>query len=101
MSILHRKINILFFILISLILTDIILTFIFVTFFGATEINPLCINFNYFIIVKILVSVIYIIGMYKLQTIPYWKIFIYINIIIYGGLLIFNLLGVVLNFKSF
>jgi hypothetical protein len=78
----------------SLIGIDIILTILCVGFFGASEINPLCFNFTYFILVKTFVSIIGIIILYNLRNIFYWNIFLKINIIIYSGLLIFNLYGI-------
>ena len=85
-------------ILSTLIGADIILTILFVSFFGATEINPLCQDFGIFMTIKIAISILCIYTMVKIQDMPYWNYFIIISILIYTGLLIFNLLGVVQNF---
>lgn len=77
---------------------DILLTFIFVSFFNAIEINPLCNNFNQFILIKIFISIIGIYIINKLQTIPYFKYFILFLIFIYLNVLLFNLQGIVQNF---
>ena len=80
-------------ILIILISLDIILTFIFVTFYEATEINPLCYNFIYFMIIKIIVSVIGLYILSKFKRVPYWSF--YILIYLYGIALIFNLKDII------
>ena len=85
-------------ILSTLIGLDIILTILFVSFFDAIEINPLCQNFEIFMIIKILLSIICIYIITKLQNIPYWKYFIITIISIYAGLLIFNISGIIQNF---
>lgn len=87
--------NGMFAILVSLITIDIVLTNLFVIFFGAAEINPLCINFSTFMIIKIIVSIVLLYITYKIKTIPYWIVFIVILIIIYTGLLLFNLNSIV------
>jgi hydrogenase/urease accessory protein HupE len=79
---------------------DIILTILFVGFFGATEINPMCFNFIDFMLVKILISVVGIVILYHLRNIPMWKYLIFINILIYGGLLVFNLYNVIRFFMG-
>ena len=87
--------NILFIILILLISIDIILTNLFVIFYNAIEINPLCISFLSFMIIKIIVSIILLYISYKIKTTPGWIIFIIFLIILYSGLLFFNLNGIV------
>ena len=85
-------------ILTTLIGLDIGLTILFVTQFNATEINPLCLNFVQFMIIKIIISTIGLVTLYKIRTTPGWSIFVGILISIYGILLTFNLYGVVTEF---
>ena len=83
--------NTLFVILILLITIDIILTNIFVIFYNAIEINPICISFLSFMIIKIVVSIILLCISYKIKSTPGWIIFIIFLTILYSGLLYFNL----------
>ena len=87
--------NIVFLILTLLITIDIILTNFFIIFYNAIEINPFCISFLSFMIIKIVVSIILLYISYKIKSIPCWIFFIIILIIIYGGLFFFNLNNVV------
>ena len=83
--------NTIFVILVSLIALDIILTNLFVIFYNAIEINPLCISFLSFMIIKIVLSIILLYITYKIKSTPYWIIFIIFLISIYSSLLYFNL----------
>ena len=87
--------TIIFGMLILLITLDIILTILFVTFFGATEINPLCYNFELFMLIKIIASIIGLYLLYQLRNIQFWIIPIITLILIYGRLLIFNVGGII------
>ena len=87
--------NTIFIILVSLITIDIILTNIFVIFYNAMEINPLCVSFTLFMIIKIIVSFILLYIIYKIKKMPSWIIFIIILISIYSGLLYFNLNSII------
>ena len=87
--------NIIFVILVLLITIDIILTNIFVIFYKAIEINPICISFLSFMIIKIVVSIVLLYIAYKIKSTPCWIIFITILIIVYGGLLFFNLNNII------
>jgi hypothetical protein len=87
--------NTIFVILVSLITVDIILTNFFVIFYNAIEINPMCISFTAFMIIKIIVSILLLYIAYKIKSTPCWIIFITILISIYSGLLYFNLNNVV------
>jgi hypothetical protein len=87
--------NIIFLILTILIMLDIILTNFFVIFYDATEINPLCINFTSFMIIKIIVSISLLYIAIKIKNTPCWIFFIISLIILYAGLLFFNLTNVI------
>lgn len=87
--------NTIFVILVALITIDIILTNFFVIFYDAIEINPLCISFSSFMIIKIIVSILLLYIAYKIKSTPCWMVFIIILISIYSGLLYFNLNNVV------
>ena len=87
--------NTLFVILTLLVGIDILFTNIFVIFYGATEINPLCISFSSFMIIKIVVSIILLYIDYKIKNVPIWTFSIIILIIVYSIVLFFNLNNVV------
>ena len=78
-------------ILIGLILCDIILTTLTVKYFGATELNPLCINFNLFMFIKIWMSGICLLIIYAYREDIYVKHAINISIVMYTIALISNL----------
>ena len=83
--------NIMFVILVLLITIDILLTNIFVIFYNAIEINPICISFSSFMIIKIIVSIVLLYITYKIKNTPCWIIFIIFLTILYSGILYFNL----------
>jgi hypothetical protein len=87
--------NTIFIILVSLIALDIILTNFFVIFYNAIEINPICISFLSFMIIKIIVSILLLYIAIQIKNTPCWIFFIIILIIIYSRLLFFNLNNVV------
>jgi len=80
-------------ILIGLILCDIVLTTLAVKYFGATELNPLCINFNFnlFMFIKIWMSGICLLIIYTHREDIYVKYAINISIVMYTIALINNL----------
>lgn len=80
-------------ILVILILLDIVLTIWAVKYLGAKELNPLCINFEWFIIVKIAVSIMSIWGVYYYRNTKdkYFQYAVIITIIIYTIVLFWNL----------
>ena len=87
--------NTIFVILVLLVSIDIILTNFFVIFYNATEINPMCISFLSFMIIKIMMSIILLYIVIQIKNTPCWIFFIIILIIIYSGLLYFNLNGII------
>ena len=87
--------NIMFVILVLLVSIDIILTNLFVIFYNAIEINPMCISFSSFMIIKIIVSIGLLYIAIQIKSTPYWIFFIIILISIYIKLLFFNLNGIV------
>jgi hypothetical protein len=87
--------NVLLIILTLLITTDIILTTVFVIFYNAIEINPLCISFLSFMIMKIITSYILLYIAIQIKNTPGWISFIIILISIYSGLLFFNLNNII------
>jgi hypothetical protein len=93
--ILSNNKKILLIILTLLITIDIILTTTFVIFYNAIEINPLCISFLSFMIIKIITSYILLYIAYKIKSTLYWVFFIIILINIYSGLLFFNLKNII------
>ena len=84
-----------FIILTGLILFDIVITLLGVKYLGAVELNPLCNNFDIFMVVKVIVStgVLYI--FYRMQNDKNMKIGMSVLIILYGGVAISNLWRVV------
>lgn len=76
--------------LVILILFDIVITIFGVKYLGATELNPLCFNFNNFIIFKILMSIICLTVVKKVEEREYTKPFVVFLIILYGAVGISN-----------
>lgn len=70
---------------------DIIVTIIGVKFLGATELNPLCFDFGWFMIIKTVLSVICIAVIYKCQEDKYVKCAVFVSILIYVVVVINNL----------
>ena len=87
----------LFNLLIWLVGIDIILTITCVGFFGATEINPLHLNFTHFIGVKVIASVIGLYALSKMEKIPLRKYCISFLTILYAAGLAFNLNEIIQN----
>ena len=84
-----------FIILIALILFDIIITIFGVKYLGAVELNPLCNNFDIFMMVKVIVSSIVLFIFYRMQDDRNMKIGMSILIIFYGVVGISNMWQVV------
>lgn len=76
--------------LMTLILFDIVITIFGVKYLGAAELNPLCFNFNNFIMFKILMSIICLAIVGRVEEREYTKPFIVFLIILYGTVGIFN-----------
>lgn len=70
--------------LMILILSDIVFTIFGVKYLGATELNPLCSNFNVFIIFKTGVSIICLGVIGWIENQKYTKPFLTFLIILYG-----------------
>jgi hypothetical protein len=73
----------LFNLLTGLILFDIIITLYGVLYLGATELNPLCVNFFWFMVAKIIVSFGCLLTVYHYRYDRYVKCAIIISIILY------------------
>jgi len=80
----------LYHVLVFLIFLDILLTILGVKYFGATELNPLCVDFEIFIIIKILVSGICLLIIYVYREDTYIRYAVYMSIILYIAILISN-----------
>lgn len=95
----------LFNILTCAVLTDIFLTFIMVVYFNAIELNPLCINFTIFFIVKCVASILGLLLIWALSQ-KYWvKKYMWLScvyfLILWYNIIIFkNLYEVVMYFLS-
>ena len=87
----HINKKIVFSILVLLIIIDIVLTNFFIIVYNCIEINPLCVDFSTFMLIKIIVSFIFVYIAYKIKETPFWIIFIIISISIYIKLVFFNL----------
>lgn len=70
---------------------DIIITIIGVKLLGATELNPLCFDFGWFMTIKTVLSAICIAVIYKCQEDKYVKCAVFVSILIYVVVLINNL----------
>lgn len=92
------KKEIMYYILVLVICIDIFTTYIVVLYLNATEINPLCDNFNSFMFFKILVSCLGLFGIWFLRNTLYWKYEVMFLIILYGCVIIKNLFGGVSHF---
>ena len=77
--------------LVGLILFDVVITLYGVSYLGATELNPLCINFFWFIVIKIIVSFGCLRLVYEYGANEYVKCAIVISIILYLGVAIINI----------
>ena len=84
----------LFRVLVILVSIDIILTLVCVGILSAVEINPLASHFQAFMTLKIAVSVIGLFILSKMRNYPCWTLCVGILTIIYGFVLLFNLLGI-------
>ena len=82
-------------ILVGLILFDVVITLYGVLYLGATELNPLCINFFWFMVVKIIVSMGCLRMIYEYKDNGYVKWSIVISIILYSVVAINNILHTV------
>lgn len=74
-----------------LISLDIIFTMYCVKYLGATELNPLCIHFDCFIVIKTVLSIICLLLIYKYQDDKYVRYATTTAILIYVVVLINNL----------
>ena len=74
-----------------LIFLDIIITVIGVKYLGATELNPFCFNFDIFMIIKFLLSVICIWVVYYYQKDKYVYYAVIVSSLIYVVVVINNL----------
>lgn len=96
----------LFNILTYAILTDIFLTFTMVIYLNAIELNPLCINFNTFFIIKCIASIFGLLLIWTLSQ-KYWvKKYIWLScvyflILWYNIIILKNLYEVVMYFFSY
>ena len=79
----------------GLILFDIVITILGVKYLGAVELNPLCNNFDIFMMVKVIVSSGVLFIFYRIQDDRNIKIGISVLIVLYGGVAISNLWQVV------
>lgn len=95
----------LFNILTYAILIDILLTFIMVIYFGAIELNPLCINFYIFFIIKCIVSMLGLLLIWSLSQKFWvnkyiWSSCVYFLILWYNIIIFKNFYEVVMYFLS-
>jgi len=79
----------------GLILFDIVITILGVKYLGAVELNPLCNNFDIFMMVKVIVSSVILFIFYRMKDDRYMKIGMSVLIVLYGGVGISNLWHVV------
>ncbi len=79
----------------GLILFDIVITILGVKYLGAVELNPLCNNFNIFMMVKVIVSLGVLFIFYRMQNDRYMKVGMTVLIVLYGGVAMSNLCCVV------
>ncbi len=75
----------------GLILFDIVITILGVKYLGAVELNPLCNNFDIFMMVKVIVSSGVLFIFYRMQDDKNMKIGMLVLIVLYGGVAISNL----------
>lgn len=74
-----------------LIFLDIIITVIGVKYLGATELNPLCFHFDYFMIIKIVLSTVCIWTVYYYREDKYVHYAVIVSLLIYVVVVINNL----------
>lgn len=95
----------LFNILTYAVLIDIFLTYVMVIYFDATELNPLCINFNIFFIIKCVISIFGLLIIWALSKKYWvkkyaWSSCVYFLILWYNIIILKNLYEVVMYFLS-
>lgn len=81
-------------VLVWLVIADIVLTIVAVGVFGATELNPLCNDFQTFVAVKIIVSIIGMFIISNMRDLSIWVVAVGILAGLYGMALIFNLANI-------
>lgn len=79
----------------GLILFDIVITLYGVLYLGATELNPLCINFFWFMVVKIIVSLGCLRLVYEYRNNEYVKCAVVISVILYSIVAINNVCHII------
>ena len=85
----------LFNLLAGLILFDIVITLYGVLYLGATELNPLCVNFFWFMVIKTIVSLGCLIMVYHYMHDRYVKCAIGISVILYMTVAVNNVYHVI------
>jgi hypothetical protein len=75
----------------GLILFDIVFTIYGVKYLGATELNPLCFNFFWFMVIKVVVSIYMLWCIYWYRQDKYVKYAVDISILLYSVVAINNI----------
>jgi len=74
-----------------LIFLDIVITILAVKYLGARELNPLCFDFDYFMIIKTVLSIVCLSVIYKYRKDKYVKYAVIMSVVLYTIIVVNNL----------
>lgn len=74
-----------------LVFLDIVITVLAVKYLGARELNPLCFDFNYFMIIKAVLSIVCLSVIYIYQDDKHVKYAVFVSVVLYTIIVVNNL----------